>query len=72
MGFDFNLIHLHIRSGIMMIKDFIKEVKKTFGDDVEFKATSKEGKIYRSKGYDKIQSDIDRGVGTRQESRLVS
>ena len=38
---------------VMMIKDFIKEVKKTFGDDVEFKATSKEGKIYRSKGYDK-------------------
>ena len=28
----------------MMIKDFIKEVKKTFEDDVEFKATSKEGK----------------------------
>ena len=51
-----------------MIKDFIKEVKKTFGDGVEFKATSKEGKIYRSKGYDKIQSDIDRGVGTRQEA----
>ena len=24
----------------MMIKDFIKEVKKAFGDDVEFKATS--------------------------------
>ena len=30
----------------MMIKDFIKEVKKTFGEDVEFKATSKEGKIF--------------------------
>ena len=48
----------------MMIKDFIKEIKKTFGKDVEFKATSKDGKIYRSKGYDKIQSDIKRGVGT--------
>ena len=48
----------------MMIKDFIKEIKKTFGEDVEFKATSKDGKIYRSKGYDKIQSDIDRRVGT--------
>jgi len=52
----------------MMIKDFIKEVKKTFGDDVEFKATSKEGKIYRREGYDKIQSDIRRGVGTRQKA----
>ena len=48
----------------MMIKDFIKEVKKTFGQDVEFKATSKDGKIFRSKNYDKVQSDIKRGVGT--------
>tara|TARA_B100000768_G_scaffold158238_1_gene156699 strand:- start:175 stop:339 length:165 start_codon:yes stop_codon:yes gene_type:complete len=52
----------------MMIKDFIKEIKKTFGDGVEFKATSKEGKIYRSKGYDKIQSDVNRGVGTRKKA----
>ena len=52
----------------MMIKDFIKEVKKTFGEGVEFKATSKEGKIFRSKGYDKVQSDIRRNVGTRQKA----
>ena len=52
----------------MMIKDFIKSIKKTFGDDVEFKATSKDGKIYRSKNYDKLQSDIKRGVGTRSKA----
>ena len=52
----------------MTVKDFIKEVKKTFGDDVEFKATSKEGKIFRSKGYAKIESDIKRGVGTRKKA----
>jgi hypothetical protein len=52
----------------MMIKDFIKEVKKVFGDDVEFKATSKEGKIYRSKGYDKVENNVRRGVGTRTTS----
>lgn len=52
----------------MMIKDFIKEVKKTFGDDVEFKATSKEGKIYRSKGYDKVEDNVRRNVGTRTKS----
>ena len=52
----------------MMIKDFIKEVKKTFGEGVEFKATSKEGKIYRSKGYEKIQSDLRRGVGERKKA----
>ncbi len=52
----------------MMIKDFIKSIKKTFGDDVEFKAKSKEGKIFRSKGYDKLQSDIRRGVGERKKA----
>ena len=52
----------------MMIKDFIKEVKKTFGEDVEFKATSKEGKIYRSKGYDKTEDNVRRGRGERKTS----
>ena len=52
----------------MTVKDFIKSIKKTFGDDVEFKATSKEGKIFRSKGYAKIESDIRRGVGTRKKA----
>ena len=52
----------------MMIKDFIKSIKDTFGDDVEFKATSKEGKIYRSKGYDKVESNVRRNVGTRTKA----
>ena len=52
----------------MTVKDFIKSIKNTFGEDVEFKATSKEGKIFRSKGYAKIESDIRRGVGTRKKA----
>ena len=52
----------------MMIKDFIKSIKKTFGEDVEFQATSKEGKIFRSKGYDKIQDNINRNTGTRTKA----
>ena len=52
----------------MMIKDFIKEVKKAFGEDVEFQATSKEGKIFRSTGYAKIESDVRRGRGTRKKA----
>ena len=54
----------------MMIKDFIKEIKKTFGDGVEFKAKSNDGQTYRSKGYDKLQSDIKRGVGTRTKANF--
>ena len=52
----------------MTVKDFIKSIKKTFGEGVEFQATSKEGKTYRSKGYAKIQSDIRRGVGERKKA----
>ena len=51
----------------MMIKEFIKGIKKAFGEDVEFKATSIEGKIFRSNGYEKVESDIKRGVGTRKK-----
>ena len=51
-----------------MIKDFIKEIKKTFGDDVEFKAKSNDGQTYRSKGYDKIENNIRRGRGERKTS----
>ena len=52
----------------MMIKDFIKEVKKTFGYDVEFKATSNDGQTYRSKHYEKIDSEIKKGRGTNRKS----
>ena len=52
----------------MMIKEFIKEIKKTFGEDVEFKATSKDGQTYRSKNYDKIDSEVKRGRGTNRKS----
>ena len=51
----------------MTIKEFIKEVEELFGK-VEFKATSKEGKIFRSTGYAKIESDIKRGRGTRKKA----
>jgi len=52
----------------MMIKEFIKSIKKAFGEDVEFKATSIEGKIFRSNGYDKVEDNIRRNVGTRTKS----
>ena len=52
----------------MMIKDFIKEVKQTFGEGVEFKATSKDGQTYRSKNYDKIDAEIKKGRGTNTKS----
>jgi hypothetical protein len=33
------------------INDFIKECKKIFGDDIVYKATSKDGVTFKSKGW---------------------
>lgn len=41
----------------MTINEFIKLIKKEFGD-VEYRATSKEGVVFKSKGWDDaIQSN---------------
>ena len=41
----------------MTINDFIKECKKVFGEDIQYKAVSKDGQIFKTKGWkdDKIQ-----------------
>jgi hypothetical protein len=43
----------------MTINEFIKECKKLFGDDIEYKAMSKDGQVFKTKGWkdDKIQFD---------------
>ena len=43
----------------MTINDFIKECKKLFGNDIEYKALSKDGQVFKTKGWkdDKIQFD---------------
>ena len=43
----------------MTINDFIKECKKLFGDDIQYKAMSKDGQVFKTKGWkdDKIQFD---------------
>ena len=43
----------------MTINDFIKECKKLFGDDIQYKAVSKDGQVFKTKGWkdDKIQFD---------------
>ena len=45
----------------MTVNDFIKKCKKLFGDDISYKATSKEGVTFKSKGwsdkYDSVRFD---------------
>jgi hypothetical protein len=41
----------------MTINDFIKQCKELFGDDIVYKATSKDGITFKSKGWsDKYDS----------------
>lgn len=35
------------------VNEFLKQMKKAFGD-FEFKATSKDGKVFKSQGFDKV------------------
>jgi hypothetical protein len=44
----------------MTINEFIKECKKLFGNDIEYKATSKDGQVFKTKGW------RDDKVGTNQ------
>ena len=44
----------------MTINEFIKQCKKLFGPDIEYKATSKDGQVFKTKGW------RDDKVGTNQ------
>ena len=35
----------------MTINEFIKQCKKLFGNDIEYKATSKDGQVFNTKGW---------------------
>jgi hypothetical protein len=35
----------------MTINEFIKQCKKVFGDDIQYKATSKDGQVFKTKGW---------------------
>jgi hypothetical protein len=43
----------------MSVNEFIKQLQKTFGEDLTYKATSKDGIVFKSKGWDdyEIQSN---------------
>ena len=43
----------------MTINDFLKAIQKEFGQ-VEYKATSKDGQTFKSKGWDNAQVEFDK------------
>jgi hypothetical protein len=50
----------------MTINEFIKQCKKVFGDDIQYKATSKDGQIFKTKGWrdDKVQFQLNKNEFT--------
>ena len=50
----------------MTINEFIKQCKKLFGDDIEYKATSKDGQVFKTKGWrdDKVQFQLNKNEFT--------
>jgi hypothetical protein len=51
----------------MTINDFIKECKKLFGNDIEYKAVSKDGQVFKTKGYDNAEMEFNK----RQSSYAI-
>ena len=43
----------------MTINEFIKEVTKLFGS-VQYKATSKDGRVFKSQGFDEARKKISK------------
>ena len=55
----------------MTINEFIKQCKKLFGSDIEYKATSKDGQVFKTKGWrdDKIQFQLNKNEFTNIDNQ---
>ena len=43
----------------MTVNEMIKKLKETFGNDIQYKATSKDGKVFKTQGFDDAKKGID-------------
>jgi hypothetical protein len=50
----------------MTINEFINQCKKVFGNDIQYKATSKDGQVFKTKGWrdDKVQFQLNKNEFT--------
>ena len=55
----------------MTINEFIKQCRKLFGSDIEYKATSKDGQVFKTKGWkdDKIQFQLNKNEFTNIDNQ---
>ena len=56
----------------MTINEFIKQCKKLFGSDIEYKATSKDGQVFKTKGWrdDKVQFQLNKNEFTNFNNEI--
>ncbi len=45
---------------VLLVNQFIKELSLTFNKDFEYRATSKDGKVFKSAGWDEANRKIER------------
>ena len=57
----------------MTINDFIKECKKLFGDDIEYKVTTKDGIVFKqTKGWRDAKMEFDEGQLANASGKVKS
>ena len=53
----------------MSINDFLKSIQKHFGN-VEYKATSKDGQTFKSKGWDNAQVEFNKRQPSKSNYKI--
>ena len=53
----------------MSINDFLKSIKKHFGN-VEYKATSKDGQTFKSKGWENAQVEFNKRQPSKSNYKI--
>jgi len=51
----------------MLIKEFLKELSLTFSKDFEYRATSNDGKVFKSVGWDEANRKIERRLMNKKK-----
>ena len=56
----------------MTINEFIKQCKKVFGDDIQYKAVSKDGQVFKTKGWrdDKVGINQRQSTNASRETKI--
>ena len=43
----------------MTINELIKQLKETFGNDIQYRAVSKDGKVFKTQGFNDTKNSVD-------------